>query len=252
MKRACFLGFTLLLTLSCASQQVRKRTDAANQTPAQTPTPALVADSPPSSDSSEGAPVEVPPEFKGIDFENFSYPTNLRGKIRLRDGEYVRPEGIGGDTYTFSSVGFADLVGDTRKEAVVQILQVSCGGSCDGGSHLFYFYSIQKRSPSLFWRIETGSVAYGECGLKSFQLAKRRLALEVFQPCRIRGTKFQPAFGPDENDENCRVGKFTAKTFTRFEFAFRNGKVIPRGRKTFPYPPCDIMNHAAPIDIRGD
>jgi hypothetical protein len=254
MKRATFLGFTLLLALSCASQQVPKRTDTANQTPAQTPMPALVADSPPSSDSSERARVEVPPEFKGIDFKNFSYPTNLRGKIRLRDGEriYENQEGGGGDTYHFGSIGFADLTGDARKEAVVQLVQVSCGGSCDGGSHLFYFYSLKKHSPLLFWRIETGSTAYQECGLKSFQLAKRKLALEVFQTCRIRGTKFQPRAESAENDENCPVTKFSAQTFTWFEFEFRNGKVIPSERKALPYPPCDVKNYKAPVTILGD
>jgi hypothetical protein len=250
MKRATFLGFILLLALSCARQEIPNRADTANQTPPQTPTPALVADDAPSNDSEPA--LEVPPEFKEIDFTNFSYPTNLRGKIRLHDGEYTRKEGGGGVTYELSSLGFTDLIGDARKEAVVDIFQLSCGGSCDGGSHLFYFYSLQKHSPTLLWRIETGSAAYQECGLKSFQLAKKRLTLEVFQQCRIRGIKFQPSVELAEDDENCRVAKFTAQNFTRFEFEFRNGKVMRRARKVLPYPPCDIMNHEAAVDILGD
>ena len=252
MKRACFLGFALFLALSCASQEIPNRADTANQTPPPTPTPALVADNAPSNSDNEAA-LEAPPEFKEIDFKNFSYPTNLRGEIRLRDGksEHKNQEGGGGGTYHFRSIGFADLIGDARKEAVVELIQVSCGASCDGGSSLFYFYSLQKQ-PSLFWRIETGSLGYGECGLKSFLLAKRTVTLEVFQTCRIRGTKFQPAFGLNQNDENCQVRKYTANTFSRFEFEFRSGKVMRRERKVLPYPPCEIGNYKATVNILGD
>lgn len=222
----------------------------ANQAATQIPTPALVADSVPSPTDTE-TPLEVPPEFRKIDFKNFSYQTNLRGKIHLNGGKREYPEGGGGALYDLKSVGFADLAGDARKEAVVQLIQVSCGVSCDGGSHLFYFYRLGKHGPSLFWRIETGSLGYRECGLKAFELVKKGLTLEVFQTCRLQGTKFQPTFNSDEDDKNC-VGKYSAQTFTSFEFEFRNGKVIPRKRKVLPFPQCDIGNHHAPFNIFGN
>src|SRR5712692_2695205 len=102
---------------------------------------------------------KVPAAFKNIDFKNFSYPTSFkRASIRLKDGtyEYAVRRGGGGDTFDLMDVDYVDLTGDGEKEAVVRLDWVSCGVSCDGGSDLFYFYSIKRGRPVLLSRIEMG------------------------------------------------------------------------------------------------
>jgi hypothetical protein len=193
---------------------------------------------------------KVPAEFMGVDFKNFSYQTNWRNRrVRLTNGEYVHPEGGGGDTYKFFSLDFADLNDGGEPIAIVRPLQVSCGVSCDGGSYLFYFYRVRKGKPSLFWRIETGSLAY-ECGLKSFVLSQGTLNLEVFRTCQTRGSSIQESSDPDKGQDEGGGGKFKAKTFTRFVFEFNNGQFIKKRTQIFPNPNPDIMNYDEQVSIR--
>ena len=248
MKSGLIFGL-MLLGSSCAPLPANQQSNGiqnANRS-ITTPTPEIVAND--ETDDSEKT-TRVPPEFNGIDFKNFSYPTDWRKRrVKLKEGAYqhANPEGGGGDTFELDSIHFVDLHRDGRATAVVQLFQVSCGGSCDGGSQLFYFYQIRNGKPSLFWRIETTSLAY-ECGLKSFVISKRKLTLEVFKACQIKGSSIQQSSDANE-DESEGGGKFKAKSFTRFVFDFKNGRFIKRRRQILPNPYNDVMNHDQLVSI---
>ena len=186
---------------------------------------------------------QAPPEFRSVDFKNFSYPTNIRGTITLTDGEqnFHNPEG-GGDMFRFVEVGYADLTGDGKEEAIPRLSVVSCGASCDGGSDLFYFYSSGKNKPRLLSRLETGSAGYGECGLKAFELNKSNLTLELFQICRNKGISFRSL--PDPKN---RGGKFEAQSYTRFRYVFRGDRFVVRHREVFPFPQGDVRTYESTV-----
>lgn len=191
-----------------------------------------------------------------MDFRNFFYPTNWNKRpVHLKDGTYEHAEGAGGDTFEFVSVDFADVTSDGKQDAVVRLNQISCGVSCDGGSSLFYFYSIKGKRPSLVWRFESGSLAY-ECGLKSFVLDHNKLTVEVFRVCQYKGSSFQQSSDSDDESGKYSGGKFRPANFTRFVFEFRQGKVIQKviqkARQTLPNPQDDVRNYHAAISIAGD
>lgn len=190
----------------------------------------------------------IPFAFKGIDFKNFSYPTIWRTQIiPLKNGiyEYEDPKTLGHNTYNFEGVTYAKLIGDGKKEAVVQLFRVICGGSCDGGSHLFYFYSVHQNKLKLVWQIETGSLAYG-CGLKSFTIKKRTITLELFRKCHFKDAAF-------ENDlDQKEVSKFEAKNFTRFTFNYTGQKFALEKRDIFPYTEESVKNYRPEIRISND
>jgi hypothetical protein len=86
---------------------------------------------------------QVPDEFKSVDFNNFEYDFG-----RLKDGEFEKEHSgkyaRGGSRFSFDDVFYIDLIGDSKKEAVVFLYRVGCGGSCDGGSNIIYFYSSRN------------------------------------------------------------------------------------------------------------
>lgn len=191
---------------------------------------------------------EVPAAFRGVDFRNFSYPLNWDGQtVRLKDGkrEFYEDKIFGNGWFDLSDVGYADLTGDGAEEAVVDVSWVACGASCDGGSHLFYFYSIRKGRPKLLWRIETGSIGYG-CGLKSFAADARGVTLEVFKDCRPEGASLVNETDPEEHGM-----KFRSRVFTRLHFRFENGTFALKRREVFPNPREDVRNYPATVRV-GD
>jgi len=204
---------------------------------------------------------DIPVEFRNIDFKNFSYRVRLPAKsIRLQNGkyEYRDPENIGGNSIELVDVNYTDLDADGKKEAVVHLLQVSCGGSCDGGSHLFYFYSIRRGKVWLLTRMETGSLGYGECGLRSFVLERSRLVLETFHVCRFEGPTLKPTYDPHPNPD-AKVGKFVADKITRFVLSFRdNGRSFSGGvfhlrkREVLPNPKKDLLNYHSRVSISNN
>ncbi len=122
---------------------------------------------------------------------------------------------------------------------------VACGASCDGGSHLFYFYSIQKGRPKLLWRIETGSIGYG-CGLKSFAAGSHGVTLEVFKDCRLEGASLV-----NEDDSKECPSKFCAQVFTRLRFEFENGTFALKQREVLPNARENVQNYMATVRV-GD
>jgi hypothetical protein len=245
MKKLLSLAVALTLTAGCARQA---------KTVQQEPAPAIVSSPTPSpvKDPAVGEDTAVekdsPPEFRGIDFKNRSYALNSHTKIRLKDGEYEYREGSGGVTFELDDVNYADLTGDGKKEAVVELFQLSCGGSCDGGTNFFLFYSIKRGQLSLLTRLEIGSFAY-DCGLKSFSLKSRTLALETFRACRFTGS----AFRPSHNDPNEEGGKLSTNRYTQFSLHFNGRRFVQRARKVLSYPDVyDFRGHERKIEISNE
>ena len=249
MNRAPFLALTLLICAGCSGRTISRASEAVSaNVAAAAPTAASATAAPPNvsnvgSQRSE-QDTDAPAEFRGVDFRNFSYPAALNGKrVSLKGGTYESryPDGSGGDTFDFRDVLFSDITGDGKKEAIVQLLLVSCGGSCDGGSHLFYFYSIRNGRPALLWQIATGSAAY-ECGLKSFVLEKRKLSVEGFRECRYSGGLLSAPVS----------GKFAADQFTRFEFEFTGSRFALRKREVLPLPEGSTLNYRPAISVSDE
>jgi hypothetical protein len=91
---------------------------------------------------------DVPPEYRDIDFRNFSYPISARNKlIRLKDGryEYEHDKKLGNGWFDFDDVDYADLTRDGKKEAIVRLNWVACGVSCDWvDSFLLLFHQARQ------------------------------------------------------------------------------------------------------------
>jgi hypothetical protein len=244
MRSVLLLLPAVALGVACGSSKLQQ--NAAPSTPAQTET-SVTATPPPIApvDDLKGEK-QPPPEFAGIDFKNFRYPTDVGGTIKLKDGkaEYANKESGGGDTFEFHGASYVDLEGDGKPEAVVGLTVVSCGVSCDGPASLFYFFASENRRPKLLTHLETGSPAY-DCGLKSFSMAGKELTLELFRSCSFDDT----AFEVKEMDET--EGKFIAKTFTRFELTFHQNAFVEKSRKVQPYMPRDVKNFIPTITITG-
>ena len=241
MMRVVVLVIIGLTSTNCSNQRAAENTAQRVEVNA---TPLSV---PKTESSTSEEPTKVPPEFRTVDFKNFSYPTNIRGNITLKNGEQIfdNPEG-GGDMFRFLEVGYADLTGDGKEEAIARLSVVSCGASCDGGSDLFYFYSSGKNKPQLLSRLETGSVSYGECGLKAFELNKSSLTLELFQICRNKGITFRSL--PDPKNQG---GKFEAQSYTRFRYVFNGGRFVVKHREVFPFPQGDVLNHKETVTFNN-
>jgi hypothetical protein len=247
MRDLSLLALALILVANCG-KHVSPTDDSGNVN--QNQRPVVTGLLPEPADNSRGDAREAekkarPAAFKDIDFRNFLYVTSLRPSLRLQDGnfEYANPEG-GGDTVELAGVSYVDLTGDGKEEAVVELLQVSCGGSCDGGSHLFYFYSSHNSKPKPVWRFETGSLGYG-CGLKSFVVRKRQMTLETFNNCRFNGPVLESSFDPNETGDD----KFRAVSFTRLVLEFDGKTFAPTKRELFPYPEGDVRNYSAKVSV---
>ena len=252
MKRALPLVLFVTLYANCAGPATSQSNRDALQNAQANAQPTTVSAEPSTADSEETASTEpeteAPAEFKNVDFRNFTYPSSFEhGNIKLKDGlyEYPRPEGGGGDDFELRGLNFVDLNADGKKEALVQIFWLSCGGSCDGGVHLFYVYSIRQNKPVLFWRIESGSPGYGG-GLKSFAIKGQKITLELFNNCRYRGVT--PLSVPTEGE----FGKFSALVYTRFLFESGGRGVALKKREVFPFPPGDAKNYRAEISISNE
>ena len=189
---------------------------------------------------------EPPPTFRRVDFKNLSYPISWKNeRVSLQGGkrEYNQHKNLGNGWFELEDVYYVDITGDEREEGVVVLTAVLCGVSCDGGSHLFYFYSVEKNKLKLLWRFETGSLGYG-CGLKSFDLSKRKITLEVFNTCNFKGATLEPRY-----DSERTGGKFHTESITRFAFEFRGRKPVLKNREVFPYPREDLRSYSATISI---
>ena len=183
----------------------------------------------------------IPDSFKKVDFKNFKYPAyhwsiNI---IPLKDGgyEYDYPHS-GGEIYGLDAVYYADLTGDTEKEAIVNLSVFSCGGSCDGGSDIFYVYAIKQNKLKLLWHFQTGSLAYGG-GLKSFHVKNKKIVVEEFGRCSSE----------EEKVNFLCTNKYAGKNVIRLTFGFNRKKIIQESKETIAAPVSNVMNYRAEIII---
>lgn len=188
----------------------------------------------------------VPDEFKDVDFANFRF-RNFYGfefeqgrYFTLKNGkfEYQEKRHLGGTTYSLGSVYYVDLAGDEKKEAMVFVYEVSCGGSCDGGATTIYFYSANKVKPELLDTIDIGSPAYG-CSLKSFAIKDKTLHLEQFGRCD----------GSKNRDSKEYICKFCVKDLTKTVYYFRNSKLLKKSSEIEVTPETNVMNYFPEISI---
>ncbi|MDX6558770.1 MAG: hypothetical protein QOF72_1819 [Blastocatellia bacterium] len=260
MKRLLILALALMLWANCARHSTHQASNVGisqNASTRESPKPTLTNDI--DNDAKEPEKKQdVPPEFSKIDFKNFSYPMSVdleitadfrRRSVSLKEGsyEYDDRRGFGGARYELDNVDYVDLTGDGQKEAVVQLSQLICGGSCDGGSDFFYFYSIADGKPRLLSRLETGSAGY-DCGLKSFILKKQVLWVETFRACRFNGVEFRPV----NNDPNETGDKFLTNRFTRFVLRFNGNRFVLSQRTVFPCPEEDRRSYQPKIEISDE
>ena len=202
----------------------------------------------------EGDENQTPPEWRGVDFENFSYPVSWGKRVFKLDGgefEFSEDNRFDGDArgwFTLNDVHYADVTGDATPEALVRVSQVRCGGSCDGGADLIYFYAGGGPKPKLFWRLETGSLGYG-CGLKSFRVRRGAVTVETFKTCDFEDGNF---FGDDKREQGEPIFKFSAKTFTRFTFGYDGRRFALRRREVFTNPQENVNNYTPAVSISDE
>ena len=244
MTRLAALTFALMLASGCG-RMVKQAQQAvpASATPWQTQD-ADAAQSP-------AVLAAEPAEFRDVDFKNFSYPISDGRTIELKNGhwEFYGDAALGNVWFDLKSVDYADVDGDGKKEAVVQLVQVSCGGSCDGGAMLFYFFRETSSRVTLLTTIATGSLGYQECGLKSFLLNGKTLILETFQACRLDGRSVKPVKKPSAREP---LSKFGANEYTRFELVFKERKFRVTQREEFPWPKGEVLNYDAAISVKDE
>jgi len=177
-------------------------------------------------------------DFYGVDFWNYSYgPYTLsdgkRITLTLENGGRELPNSP--DAFGLKDVYYKDVTGDGRAEAIVWMLHVHCAGGCDGGSNLFYIYTVQNRKLKPIWQYETGSYAHG-CGLKSLRISGREIVLELFGHCT----------GKLEDPGDSRFMVKDA-TFIRFEFDGRGFR--QRSSEVVEAAPTHVTNYEPGIRI---
>lgn len=180
----------------------------------------------------------VPEEFKQIDFKNFLYPykfSNGKKSITLKGGEYEYDFTDDRGWFSLSDVYYTDLTNDGNPEAIVFLSHVSCGVSCDGGSRLFYIYTVQQNKLKSVWKYGTGSQGYG-CSLKSFTVKNRKITIELFGQCVGR-------------TENYSGVKFQVEGTTKLILTF-DGKRIAEDKKEFTFASeRSVINYQPEISI---
>jgi hypothetical protein len=183
----------------------------------------------------------VPEQFKEIDFEKISYPYKFSyngRKINFvpKDGKYEYEEKYGGGWFELSDTFYVDLTNDKNPEVIVLLWHVSCGGSCDGGSALFYIYTPQQNKLKSLWQFETGSFGYG-CGLKSFTVKDKKITMELFGRCF------------DKTKESLGMSKFQAKDTTRLTFSFNGKRFVEENKEFISVPVRFVQNYDPEISI---
>jgi hypothetical protein len=125
----------------------------------------------------------VPSTFLNTDFYNRSYgiykhPDLTTDELRLERGGYFLPDRKG--WFEIKDVYYVDVTGDGADEALVRMTHFDClDGNCDGGSSLFYIYTLRNGRLKQLWQFESGTYAYG-CGLKSLTVNGKELVVEMF------------------------------------------------------------------------
>lgn len=207
-------------------------------TPAPTPLPEIAqAELPDPNDKFR----VVPENFAEVDFENWKYGRYKFGgsdlDLTLARGEYeLAWKDGGGETFSLDDVLYTDVTGDGKPEAIVNLSHLQCGGSCDGGSDLFYIYQSYKTGLKTIWQYETGSTAYG-CGLKSVILTKKLIVVEMFGQCWEPASSFTTS------------GKFMVRDVTRSVFHFNGKRFVKRSTEVIAAPVKNLRSYTPELHI---
>jgi len=185
----------------------------------------------------------IPLIYKGIDFRTRSYgPYKLAdGKtvnLALQDGEHRVLDKNYSAWFSLKDVYYTDITGDGKEEAIAMISHVSCDpvGSCDGGTHLFYVYSVRNGKLRQLWQYETGSNAYG-CGLQSLTVNGKQFVFELFGRCPKNGT----------NEANTQ--KFIAQDVTFVQFEFDGQRFVRKNIEIVPTASRSIRNYQPHVEV---
>lgn len=181
---------------------------------------------------------ETPQEFKNINWKNFKF-----NNIRLKNGEFeiLDKKHTGGTSYSLGSIYYVDLFGDTKKEAIVFLSELNCGGSCDGGRSTIFLYKSQLGKPTLINSIKTGSTADG-CEIKSLTVKDKKIYLEQFGICKTN---------TDKNEDKSSYNKFCVKDLTKSVYSISaNSKLEKEAVEVVETPIIKIMNYISEIGIK--
>jgi len=230
------LGFFILINRPPAQPSVKIANVpvATPQPPVEKPTPAI--------DPNERFR-SIPARWAPIDFKHYSYGQyrfsyGRKINLTLKNGEheYDFPESRG--WFSLHDVYYVDVTDDQIPEAIVDVSHVECGGgSCDGGSDLFFIYEINdKGKVKQLLRYQTGSYGYG-CGLKSLNLEGKEVRFEIFGRC------------PRPGMENPGPSKFMVKNLTHAIFWFTDKGFVELGPEFYLTPVQDLRNYRAEVHI---
>jgi hypothetical protein len=155
----------------------------------------------------------------------------------LKDGEYeyLDKKHAAGIDYSLGEIFYLDLNGDNKKEAVVFLHSLSCGGSCSGGESTVYFFDAGNPKPAQLAAIDTGCASCG-CDLKSFSIANKEIRIEQFGCADHKGSK----------GLEC---KFCIEDRTITTYRFRGNKLHKISTQTVDTDMVDVMNYSAEISI---
>ena len=175
----------------------------------------------------------VPENFKRVDFRNHSYgPYAYRDEepfaLKLTNGELPMSSHV--SWFSLKDVHYKDLTGDGKPEAIVRLSHVQCSVPCDGGSNLFYIYTLRNGRLKRLWQFETGSYAYG-CGLKAFTASNNQIVLELFGRCSRKSM------------EDPGSSKFLAKDLTYMLFQFDGRTFKQQTTQFFESSTVDVKNY---------
>ncbi|HEX8370994.1 MAG TPA: hypothetical protein VF604_20790 [Pyrinomonadaceae bacterium] len=171
-------------------------------------------------------------EIRRIDFKNFAYPDG----ITVKDGRLDLSEKSTSKTpsrleYAVKDIQYADLTGDAKEDALVDLTTFMGGGSSIY-KHGFHLFSLEKGKAKLLWRLTTGSEA--DCGLKEVWTENKKLVLEVFGKCHAENTDLRSE--DYETDVN-------TDSFTRFTFAWNGRKFVRENLEVLPFTENNIHNY---------
>ena len=210
---AAFVTFGCLCFFALVTQPEKQPSTRVSLAPVATPHASLEPPPPPPPrvDFSERFRA-VPGRWANIDFNYqfygpYKFSNGRKIALTLDNGKDEYDFGEDGrGWFSLENVYYFDVTGDRIPDALVDISHVECGGSCDGGTHLFFIYSINAAGyVKKLFEFETGSYAYG-CGLKSMTVKRREMSIELFGRCRRQAMNYA---GP---------GKFLVQDSTLFSF----------------------------------
>jgi hypothetical protein len=182
----------------------------------------------------------TPAHFEQIDFMSRSYgpytlPDGTKIDLSLKHSQRPLPNHSG--WFALNDVYYRDVTGDEIEEAIVWLSRVQCrGGSCNDGTYLFYIYTMRNGMLKPLWQYETGSYAQG-CGLRSFTVSSKYLALALFGDCAQR------AVG-DPGEAN-----FIAGGFTSILLEFDGRRFAEQSSEYYITPPTNLHGYEPTINI---